>query len=360
MDPYEQLRQIIDMHPSRAPKSPSFDAILRILFTPEEAALAVHMNFKPKIISDIAKAASMPEDKTEALLENMAKKTVIFYKEKNGVRMYGLLPTIPGLFEFPFMRGEKTPMLDKLARLWESYHCEALGNAFAGAPTPAMRVVAVDEALPLRDTVVPYEAVSTIIQNADIIGLTHCACRESVGKCSKPREMCLLFGPIAVFLAAQNSAKFISKDEAMAVLKRAEKAGLVHTTENHQGNPSVVCNCCSCCCTLLRGITELHHPHAIATSPYEAMVREDECTGCGICMEERCPMGAIEMTSDVALVITDRCIGCGLCASACPEDAIMMVKRKAMAEPAKTVQEMGVKILQEKGILEGFLEVMAK
>ncbi len=45
MDTYERLQEILDAHPSGAPKSAAFDEILRILFTPEEAALAVHMSF---------------------------------------------------------------------------------------------------------------------------------------------------------------------------------------------------------------------------------------------------------------------------------------------------------------------------
>jgi NAD-dependent dihydropyrimidine dehydrogenase PreA subunit len=357
-DLYEQLRQILDMHPSRAPASPHFDEILRILFTPEEIAVAVRMSFRPKKVEDIARAAALGQDQAAALLEAMARKAVIFFKDKDGVRRYGLLPTIPGLFEFPFMKGEKTPMHAKLARLWEAYHQDALGRAFAGSPTPAMRIVPVGEALPARDTVVPYGAVSTIIENADVIGLTHCACRESVERCDRPRETCLIFGSMVDFLVAQGSARRIGKAEAMDVLDRAEAAGLVHTTENHQGSPSVVCNCCSCCCTLLRGITELHHPHAIAKSPYRATVQSDRCTGCGICIDARCPMGAMEWVDDVVRVLDDQCIGCGLCASDCPESAITLTPREAPDEPCKTVQDMGVKILQEKGILEGYMKVM--
>lgn len=360
MDTYEMLRQIIDAHPSRAPKSKAMDKILHILFTPDEAELAVQMSFKPKKADEIAQSAGVPEKRAVELLDAMSAKTVIFYKEKDGVRRYGLLPTIPGLFEFPFMKGKLTPEHETLAKLWEEYHHEALGSAFAGNPTPAMRIVPVGETLPVRDTVVPYQAVSAIIENAETIGLTSCACRVSVGKCDKPLDVCMLFGPIVDFLEAQGSARRIDKDEALRVLNYAEDAGLVHTTENHQGNPSVICNCCSCCCTLLRGITELHHPHAIALSPYLAEVNAAGCTGCSICADERCPMGAIEMKDDVARVKEEDCIGCGLCASGCPEKAIEMVARQGAEAPPKNVQEMGVKIMQEKGTLEQFMKVMQK
>ena len=56
MDTYEQLREILDSHPATAPKTKSIDEILRTLFTPEEAEVAVNMSFKPKKAASIAKA----------------------------------------------------------------------------------------------------------------------------------------------------------------------------------------------------------------------------------------------------------------------------------------------------------------
>ena len=44
-----------------------------------------------------------------------------------------------------------------------------------------------------------------------------------------------------------------------------------------------------------RGITQLNNPHAIAASEYIAMVNADDCTGCGVCSDERCPSDAIEL-----------------------------------------------------------------
>ncbi len=48
MDTYEKLREILDAHPATAPKAESIDQILRILFTPEDAGIAIHMSYKPK------------------------------------------------------------------------------------------------------------------------------------------------------------------------------------------------------------------------------------------------------------------------------------------------------------------------
>jgi electron transport complex protein RnfB len=59
MDMYERLREILDASPTGAPKAKSFDEILRILFTPDEAALAVHMTLFPRPLADIASDARM-------------------------------------------------------------------------------------------------------------------------------------------------------------------------------------------------------------------------------------------------------------------------------------------------------------
>jgi Fe-S-cluster-containing hydrogenase component 2/DNA-binding transcriptional ArsR family regulator len=358
MDIYEQLREILDSHPSTAPKAKSIDEILRILFTPEEAALAVHMSFKTKRISDIAKAAGVSEDTTKQHLESMANKGIIYSRKKEGDQLYALLPTIPGVFEFPFMKGGGTPTHKRLGELWEEYHHEALGASFAGEPTPLMRVVAVEKSITAGNVVHPYEEVKNFINNADYIALTQCACRVSVGNCDKPKEVCLIFGETAEFLVNIGFARHISKEEGMNVLDRAEKAGLVHTSNNSADRALLICNCCPCCCTVLRGRTQLKHSHAFETSRFEAYVKSEDCTGCSICADERCPMKAIEMKGDVAMVNSNECIGCGLCVTGCPTEAIALVERKQLPAIPATVTEMGAKVLQEKGRLEAYLKIM--
>ncbi|MRR59341.1 MAG: hypothetical protein EG824_14190, partial [Deltaproteobacteria bacterium] len=252
MDMYEKFREIIDTHPSRAPKSKVFEEILKMLFTPDEIALAVHMSFRPKAADDIARAASLSTDKATALLDGMAARAVIFSTDKGARKLYGLVPTVPGLFEFPFMKGVLTPELKKLGRLWEEYHQEVFGNAFSGSPTPHLRIVPISTSLESENVVHPYEEVRSMIEEADYVALTNCACRVSVGKCDAPREVCIIFGPHARFLAGQGFAREATRDEALAALVRAEEAGLVHTSNNSADKPVVICNCCPCCCTVLR------------------------------------------------------------------------------------------------------------
>ena len=358
MEIYERLREILDAHPATAPKTKSIDEILRTLFTPEEAALAVKMSYKTKSVGSIAKAAGVADSKAKKNLESMADKGIIYSKNKEGEKFYGLLPLIPGVFEFPFMKGGGTPMHKRLGQLWEEYHREALGVSFAGQPTPLMRVVAVEKAITAQDRVHPYEEVKNFISDANYIALTKCACRVSVAKCDKPKEVCLIFGETAEFLVERGFARQINKEEGMKVLDLAEEAGLVHTSNNSADRAGMICNCCPCCCTVLRGRTQLKHPHAFEPSRFEAHVASEECTGCGICVDERCPMKAIEIKDDVAVVKVEECIGCGLCVTGCPTGAIELTERKQIPSIPATIQEMGAKVLQEKGRLDAFLKIM--
>ena len=358
MNPYERLREILDAHPATAPKAESIDQILRILFTPQEADIAIHMSFKPKKVASIAKLVNLDENTVKSSLESMANKGIIFSRRKNGDVSYGLVPLIPGVFEFPFMKGGGTPIHDRLGKLWEEYHHESLGASFAGNPTPLMRVVPVEKSITAQNRIHPYEEVKNFIHNANFIALAGCACRISVGKCDKPKEVCLIFDGTGEFLVERGFARQITKEEGLKVLDLAEEAGLVHTSNNSADKASLICNCCPCCCTILRGKTQLKHPHAFEPSRFAAVVKKDDCTGCGICEEERCPVKAITMNEDVAFVHQDECIGCGLCVTGCPVDAIELVERKQVPAVPATIQDMAVKVLQEKGRLDAFMKVM--
>jgi heterodisulfide reductase subunit A-like polyferredoxin len=73
---------------------------------------------------------------------------------------------------------------------------------------------------------------------------------------------------------------------------------------------------------LLAGLIKFDNERAIAKANYLAKIVEDECTGCGTCLE-RCKFGAIEI-DEIAKINPDKCVGCGLCAYKCPSDAIIM------------------------------------
>jgi Na+-translocating ferredoxin:NAD+ oxidoreductase subunit B len=358
MDAYEKLREILDASPTGAPASIAFDEILRILFTPQEADLAGYMTLFPRPVETIALEAGIPLKEAMERLEVMADKAIIFAREKGGRMLYGLLPTIPGLFEFPLMRGATTPLLKHLGRLWDEYHREALGASFSGNPTPLTRVIPVQQSIGAATQVHTYEEVARFIDAVDYIALAQCACRVSVGACDKPLEMCLVFDSPGRFLVERSYAREISRKEAIAVLDRAREEGLVHTSTNSADKPVLICNCCKCCCTILTCKTQLGLPHAFASSGFVAQISAEDCTGCGICADERCPMGAIVISDNTAVLSPEKCIGCGLCVSVCPGEIISLTRRQDPPEVPATTRDLGVKVLGEKGRLEDFLKQM--
>jgi formate hydrogenlyase subunit 6/NADH:ubiquinone oxidoreductase subunit I len=52
-----------------------------------------------------------------------------------------------------------------------------------------------------------------------------------------------------------------------------------------------------------------------------------------------------------------RCLGCGVCAAGCPSEAIVMERKRNIPDPPATILEYGMRLLQEQGKLEAFLEV---
>ncbi|MFX0203292.1 MAG: DUF362 domain-containing protein [Candidatus Hodarchaeota archaeon] len=62
-----------------------------------------------------------------------------------------------------------------------------------------------------------------------------------------------------------------------------------------------ICNCCGCCCGILRGIIDWGVENSVAHANYYAVIDPEECIGCGTCIE-RCYMQAISEQDGVAVL----------------------------------------------------------
>jgi ferredoxin len=160
-----------------------------------------------------------------------------------------------------------------------------------------------------------------------------CVCKKEQAlldnRCDKPMEVCLGIAPVPNAFENPNSGRAITREQAFEVLRKSEEAGLVHLTWNVEQGHFFICNCCGCCCGVLRGINHLGIPAStVVNSYYYAEIDPDLCTGCGTCAEERCQVGAVQEEDDVYEVIRDKCIGCGICITTCPADAISLVRKK--------------------------------
>ena len=68
--------------------------------------------------------------------------------------------------------------------------------------------------------------------------------------------------------------------------------------------------------------------NAIARSDFYAVVDEEICTGCEICID-RCQFNALEIVDGVCKVDTTFCFGCGLCVTTCASGAITLQQKNS-------------------------------
>ena len=329
---YEKLTEALSMRGGAIPaiKCPELYALLRELFTPEEAALASQMPMNPIPAIDLAAEIGRDPGEVERILEGMANKGLVLSRGRGGVNHYQLMQLVPGIFEYQFMKGEVNDRAKRLAHLFEDYSAvtsQAAHNRTVAVDFPFARVIPIEMEITAGVEVQPYDRVSHYIENSEYITVATCYCRhhgELLGRpCDKPKDVCLFFGPSAKFIAERGFGRSISRKEALEVLDRAEEAGLVHCTSNTGKYIEFICNCCTCHCGILQSLKSASTPSSGAVSGFILMVDEDKCMGCGDCID-RCPMDALSMQDDIVVRDADRCIGCGLCVSACPTGGLRM------------------------------------
>jgi ferredoxin len=371
---YRELQQQIDKMPVGMPASESGAdlRILKHLFTPEEAKIALHLNIVPEPLERIYKRAkradnSITLEKLEDTLDHLAKKGRILGSDDNGLKKYSYALLVIGMYEF---------QVDRLTRAFyedcEEYLLADFAKEYARAGIPQLRTVPVNAAMPHELHVATYDDIREIIRNAEgEFGVRNCICKQGKDlidencKLVDFRDHCISLPGLSLpgssgksLLERPESFRPISKEETLELLQRAEDAGLVIQPANTQ-DPGFICCCCGDCCGVLTVAKAFPKPAEVFATNYYAEVDPELCKGCKKCAK-RCQMEAITIVEKQSIVDLDRCIGCGLCISTCSNEAMKLKRKEKETVPPQTSKKLYNQIMMKKYGKVGLAKVGAK
>ncbi len=377
---YSLLRERLDQNVTGAPDSPEFRKILRLLFTPEEADLARQIPTRPVRLESLSRRVGIPAAELEPALTRMAAKGLVFDMEVKGVRRFSLAPVVIGFFEFTFMRVRDDVPVAELARLFEDYFFENGGRfaqAVFGGDTQIGRSLVRESALPEGSfaEILDWERATRLVETARTVGVSECACRHHASHlgaaCDAPRQVCMTLNSGAETLMRGGIARQITNAEGLRILAECQAAGLAQTADNVQKGVGYICNCCGCCCGMMRASKTFGLAHAIVSSSWIAAVNAEKCSGCGLCVKA-CPPGALTLEAAApretdpprpegakprkkASLAADLCLGCGVCATVCKKGGVAMEARPARVFTPENTFDRMLAMAIERGKLANLL-----
>ncbi len=332
-DVYARLREFMDTLPAGYPATPTGVEIriLKKLFSPQEAELTMQLNTEPEEVPSIAARVGLTAAEAGTMLEEMARKGLIFRIRRDDKPLYQACHFVVGVYEFQLKNLDK-----EFCQMYEEY-LPYLGMSFMSHKTKQMRVIPVESSLATKTKVETYNRVRELVKEQKVFAVAECICRKEQGilgkECSRPKETCLGFGDFAQYYIDNKFGRAITREEALRKLDLAEEAALVLSPTNSQELAGICC-CCPCCCPILKYAKLTPRPADIVQSYYQAGIDPELCASCGQCIE-RCQMKAIKKGEDFSAVLPERCIGCGLCVSVCPTQALSLAAKTEMEAPPK-------------------------
>ena len=220
-------------------------------------------------------------------------------------RIYWVPLFVPGSAEYSNMNTELMDRHPELGMFFERMTFLPLEKITPMIPMGGsgigMHVIPVEKAITMENKSIDIEHISYWLKRYEgHIAAGICSCRYGRKKLDEGcaddyRDWCLGVGDMAEYLMETNRGRYVTYDEAMEILKRAEDNGFVHQITNVDGENKIfaICNCNVKICNALR-TSQLFNTPNMSRSAYVAKVDPKNCVACGRCVEY-CPAGAVKL-----------------------------------------------------------------
>lgn len=281
---------------------------LACVVTDEMAEIALKMKVrKPMTLDQVAKATGKSEKYLEPLLQEMSSIGLLEYNWENPSRtkQYVLPMFVPGSAEFFNMKKDQIDAHPELAKFFERMTFLPLEKITAMVPPGGagigMHVIPVEKAIETENQSVDVEHISHWLKKYEgKYAAGPCSCRMSRAKLGEgcgddAEDWCIGVGDMADYLVETNKGHYVTYDQVLEILQRAEDNGFVHQITNIDGENKIfaICNCNVNICNALR-TSQLFNTPNMSRSAYIAKVDKAQCVACGRCVEY-CPAGAVKL-----------------------------------------------------------------
>ena len=284
--------------------------------------------------------------------------TLAFFKEGKGAENYSLFDALHGyiygrwIYHYISIGAGEHPLsklilpvfrlLRSIAGIFSKGDHPSFADTYHGKVVSldgARQLVTVNQ--PVRilnlEQIIPYtRARDIILQNPDHIIVLDCPCRVARTTPCSPLDVCLVVGePFAGFMLEHHpdKSRAVFQAEALEILEAEHRRGHVHHAffkEAALNRFYAICNCCGCCCgaiQLMKSGTPM-----LASSGFVALVDEQKCIHCGLCVAS-CQFDAISWEGDQVVLDEAKCMGCGVCEDLCTSQARKMVAAPERGKP---------------------------
>lgn len=281
---------------------------LASVVTDEMAEVAMKMGVrKPKTLDEMVKLTNKSPEYLENILFEMAKVGLVEYNWENAKRekQYILPMFVPGSAEFTNMNEKQLEEHPELGHFFERMTRVPLEKVTPMVPLGGsgigMHVIPVEKAIEMENKSASVEHISHWLKKYEgKYAASPCSCRMSrkvydEGCGDDPRDWCIGVGDMADYLVETKRGHYVTYDEVMDILKKAEDNGFVHQITNIDGSDKIfaICNCNVNVCYALR-TSQLFNTPNLSRSAYVAKVEKENCVACGRCVEV-CPAGAVKL-----------------------------------------------------------------
>ena len=277
--------------------------LLEKVVTEEMAEVALALEYRVHLKAEaIAKKCGKPVERTKELLWDLAMAGVATIKREEGEDTFWYETWVPGIFEMVVNNKENVRKYPQISKAFDDYGL--LRNPIAAGNIPMghglMRVIPIESAIDGNSRRASYEEVSKYINEARVLSVSDCSCRTSREEMNQgcghlKEDMCIQLGDAAEYYIRTGRGREVTKEEAIKIIEKAERDGLMHQIPNTEGegHTHAICNCCGCSCYALRAAGMYHNPDMVRSN-YVSTIDAEKCVGCGECVEV-CPTNAIRL-----------------------------------------------------------------